>query len=105
MKPAVDAGGPLRKYFHHLVQELSRDNSLLCGPQNARVLRHSVIELERKSCFFMLELYLLLVCCMEVLPLSFFLLLWLTILLLELKELSISWRMFQISYKKVIGKG
>ncbi len=50
-EPAVDAGGPLREFFHRLLWELSQDNSLLCGPQNARVPRHSVIELERKTFF------------------------------------------------------
>lgn len=50
-EPAVDAGGPLREYFHRLLRDLSQDNSLLCGPQNSRVPRHSVVELEKRSFF------------------------------------------------------
>lgn len=51
-EPAVDAGGPLREFLHHLMQELSGNNSLLCGSSTARVPRHSVVELERRSFYY-----------------------------------------------------
>lgn len=51
-EPAVDAGGPLREFLHHLIEEVSQNNSFLCGSLTARVPRHSVTELDRRSFYY-----------------------------------------------------
>lgn len=51
-EPAVDTGGPLREFLHRLIQELADNNSIFCGPSTARVPRHSVIELEKRTFYY-----------------------------------------------------
>jgi len=34
-EPAVDAGGPLREFFHLLLGEICRNNTLFCGTETA----------------------------------------------------------------------
>ena len=45
-EPAVDAGVPLREYFHLLLGEISRDNT---GDENARVPLHNVPALTKQT--------------------------------------------------------
>ena len=51
-EPAVDAGGPLREFFHHIMCEVAENNSLFCGLTTARSPRHNVMELEKKTFYF-----------------------------------------------------
>ena len=48
-EPAVDAGGPLREFFQHIISEIAENNSLFCGITTARTPRHNVVELEKKN--------------------------------------------------------
>lgn len=43
-EPAVDAGGPLREFFHLLLQELANNSSLFCGPSTSRTPKHNIIK-------------------------------------------------------------
>ena len=49
---AVDAGGPMREYLHLLVAAFAQNNSLFGGPLSSRSLKHSVLELERQTFFY-----------------------------------------------------
>lgn len=40
-EPAVDGGGPRREFFMLLMNAIANSGSLLQGPPNRRVLRHS----------------------------------------------------------------
>ncbi len=40
-EPAVDAGRPLREFFHYILLEIAENNSLFCGSDAARCPRHS----------------------------------------------------------------
>ena len=51
-EPAVDAGGPLREFFHHIISEIAENNSLFCGITTARIPRHNVVELEKKTYYY-----------------------------------------------------
>ena len=42
-------GGPLREFLHLVVAEIHRNNTLLCGEQVSRTLRHNIRELERNT--------------------------------------------------------
>ena len=46
-EPAVDAGGPLREFFHLLLKEIFRNGSLFCGPDTARIPLHNVAALAK----------------------------------------------------------
>ncbi len=48
-EPAVDAGGPLREFFHYILLEIAENNSLSCGSDTARCPLHNLVELERKT--------------------------------------------------------
>ena len=48
-EPAVDAGGPLREFFHLLMRAICKNNTLFCGTETARIPNHSMIELSKKS--------------------------------------------------------
>ncbi|XP_065887268.1 uncharacterized protein [Dysidea avara] len=48
-EPAVDAGGPLREFFHLLLGEICGNNSLFCGPDTARVPLHNVAALTKQT--------------------------------------------------------
>ena len=48
-EPAVDAGGPLRKYFHLLLGEICRNNELFQGNEKASVPVHNVVALTKQT--------------------------------------------------------
>ena len=50
-EPAVDTGGPLREFFHLLIAEVANNNSLFEG-SDGRVPVMNVLELERKTYFY-----------------------------------------------------
>ena len=47
-EPAVDAGGPLREFFHILLADIANNNNLFEGSEG-RVPRPNVFELEKKT--------------------------------------------------------
>ena len=49
---AVDTGGPLREYFTILMRCIAQNNSLFCGKENSRVPMHNMLELERRTFYF-----------------------------------------------------
>ena len=51
-EPAVDKGGPIRECFHHLVKTISDNNSFFCGPEDKRCIVHNVMELERRTYYY-----------------------------------------------------
>lgn len=51
-EPAVDVGGPLREYFHLLIASVAQNNSLFVGPQFKRTPAHSVVEVDRKTFYY-----------------------------------------------------
>lgn len=51
-EPAVDAGGPLREFFHLLFVSISHNNNLFSGPAHARCLSHNVAELQRMTFYY-----------------------------------------------------
>ncbi len=48
-EPAVDAGGPLREFFHYILLEIAENDSLLSGSDTTRCSLHNLVELERKT--------------------------------------------------------
>jgi len=48
-EPAVDAGGPLREYFHLLIREIFSRGTLFQGKETARVPVHNVLELKKQT--------------------------------------------------------
>ena len=44
----IYTGGPTREFLHLPVSEISRNNSLFCGPTSSRVSNHNMLELSRK---------------------------------------------------------
>lgn len=48
-EPAVDAGGPLREYFHLLLAEICRNNTLFQGDEKARIPVHNVLALSKQT--------------------------------------------------------
>ena len=54
---AVDNGGPLREYFYLLIKSISEYNAIFCGPAENKVPRHNVVELKKKT-YYYVELYL-----------------------------------------------
>jgi hypothetical protein len=51
-EPAIDDGGPMREYMRLLLGSIISNNSLFCGDVNSRFLRHNVIELNKKTYFY-----------------------------------------------------
>jgi hypothetical protein len=49
---AVDTGGPLREFLRLFTMSIFRSNTLFCGSDYARVPTHNVIELEKRSYYF-----------------------------------------------------
>ncbi len=49
---AVDRGGPLREFFHILVKQISQMNSLFCGPEESRCIFHNVMELDKRTYYY-----------------------------------------------------
>ena len=48
-EPAVDAGGPLREFFHLLLSEIAQNNTLFCGKAMTRVPKHNMVELSKQT--------------------------------------------------------
>ena len=48
-EPAVDAGGPLREFFHLLLSKIAQNNTLFCGTAMARVPKHNMVELSKQT--------------------------------------------------------
>ena len=48
-EPAADEGGPLREFFHLLVQSISQNNNLFCGEEGNRVPQLNAVELKKKT--------------------------------------------------------
>ena len=48
-EPAVDAGGPLREYFHLLLREIFTKGTIFQGKENARIPIHNVLELKKQT--------------------------------------------------------
>lgn len=48
----MDVGGPLREYFHLLMASVAQNNSLFVGPQSKRAPAHSVVEVDRKTFYY-----------------------------------------------------
>ena len=48
-EPAVDAGGPLREFFHLLLSEIAQNNTLFCGKVMARIPKHNMVELSKQT--------------------------------------------------------
>ena len=51
-EPAVDAGGPLREFFHLLLMSIAQNNKLFCGPPDARTPNHNIVELQKKTYYY-----------------------------------------------------
>ena len=49
---AVDDGGPLREYFYLLMKSISEYTSIFCGPSDNKVPRHNVLELQKKTYYY-----------------------------------------------------
>ena len=53
---AIDDGGPMREYMRLPLSSIISNNSLFCGDINSRFLRHNVIELNKKTFFYVGEI-------------------------------------------------
>ena len=51
-EPAIDDDGLLREYLRLLLGAVVSNNSLFCGDINSRSLQHNVIELSKKTYFY-----------------------------------------------------
>ena len=51
-EPAVDAGGPLREFFHLLLSSIAQNDRLFSGPPQARSPSHNVAELQQRTFFY-----------------------------------------------------
>ena len=51
-EPAVDNGGPLREFFNLLILDISKNNSVFCGPRDSRCIMHNMIELDKKTYYY-----------------------------------------------------
>ena len=49
---AVDDGGPLREFFYLLMKALAQNDMIFCGPAELRMPRHSVVELQKKTFYY-----------------------------------------------------
>ncbi len=48
-EPGIDDGGPLREFFHLLLESMSRNNNLFCGDYGYRTPRINIVELGRNT--------------------------------------------------------
>lgn len=55
-EPAVDVGGPLREFFHILVSSIAHNHLLFAGEEGNRVPTHNILELEKRSYFYVGEI-------------------------------------------------
>ena len=51
-EPGVDAGGLLREFFELLLRQIASNNSLFRGSEISRVPNHNIIELSKKTYFY-----------------------------------------------------
>ena len=58
-EPAVDAGGPCREFFRLLIGELTSNNSLFQGKENARMPFHNIGELQKNTYFHVGQIFAL----------------------------------------------
>ncbi len=49
---AVDDGGPLREFLYKVIVSILHNDSLFCGPDDNRVPRHNLVELEKKTFYY-----------------------------------------------------
>ena len=52
-EPGIDDGGPLREFFHLLIDAISQDNNLFTGSSGRLVPRVNITEREKKTFFHM----------------------------------------------------
>ena len=45
----MDAGGPLCEFFHLMLSEIARNNTLFCGKAIARIPKHNMVELSKQT--------------------------------------------------------
>ena len=50
-EPAVDDGGPLREFLYRLLA-VGQNDMLFCGPLSCRVPRHNLVELDKRTYFY-----------------------------------------------------
>ena len=48
----MDDGGPLREFLYRLIVAVSHSDMLFCGAFNSRVPRHNLVELEKRTYFY-----------------------------------------------------
>ena len=58
-EPAVDEGGPLREFFHLLIYEIAKKEMLFMGPNERRVPRHCITELQKRTYFVVGKIFAL----------------------------------------------
>ena len=51
-EPAVDKGGPIREFFQHLLKNISTNNSIFCGPEDKRCILHNLVELDKRTYYY-----------------------------------------------------
>ena len=51
-EPAVDEGGPLREFLFLLVGKIARNNSLFCGEETNRIPMHNMVELGKRTFYY-----------------------------------------------------
>ena len=49
---AVDRGGPLREFFNLVVKRVMRMNSIFCGPEESRCISHNIVELDKRTYYY-----------------------------------------------------
>ena len=45
----MDAGGPLREFFHLLLSEIAQNNTLFCGKVMVRIPKLNMVELSKQT--------------------------------------------------------
>ena len=51
-EPAIDDGGPMREYMRLLIADIMSNNTLFCDDINARYLQHNIIELKKRTFYY-----------------------------------------------------
>ena len=51
-EPAVDDGGPRREFFHLLIGSIAGNNHLFCGDETSRVPMHNMMELGKRTYYY-----------------------------------------------------
>ncbi len=58
-EPAVDSGGPMREYLHLLMSSIALNNCFFCGEDSRRIPAHNVMELEKRTFFYIGSIFAL----------------------------------------------